>query len=65
MSKNTVTSSNNQSMRIIFVSFSFRQISNSSPINDVNTMMFLSIKKCLLYPQNNYGKTTVRDIGFY
>ena len=30
----------------------------------ISTMMFLSIKKSLLYPQNNYGKTKVRDIGF-
>ena len=28
-------------------------------------MMFLSVKKSLLYPpQNNYGKAIVRDIGF-
>ena len=27
-------------------------------------MMFLSIKKSLLYPQNSYRKTTVCDIGF-
>ena len=30
----------------------------------ISTMMFLSIKGVFYTPQNNYGKTTVHDIGF-
>ena len=30
----------------------------------ISTMMFLSIKKVFYTPQNNYGNTTVRVLGF-
>ena len=30
----------------------------------ISTMTFLSIKESFIPPRNNYGKTTVRDIGF-
>ena len=42
----------------------FTKIDMRLRYRQISTMIFLSIKKSLLYPQNGYGETTVCYIGF-
>ena len=49
---------------ISFLSFFLSKTEIRLRYRKISTMMFLSIKKVFYTPQNNYGNTTVRVLGF-